>query len=212
MLANLKFNIKQTPLINRVWLFRQPLQVHCIIKVTLYLGRRWVYTKQKNVTLISYRAISHTGFVCPTTWGNNPNSVRNRKEGGSLPSCTPTVPPAQRWLFRETCVSRARDKAGILNVFIQFNPLPHETIELDNRPILGDFHFYELFVQALKFWLLFVWVFPSATTTVCVPSNENVTQSWRQWNLHAQMTRNREKQTKHTLDPARLFLNCSWNN
>lgn len=103
--------------------------------VTLYLGRRWVYTKQKNVTLISYRAISHTGFVCPTTWGNNPNSVRYREEGGSLPSCTPTVPPAQRWLFRETCVPRARDKAGILNVFIQFNPLPHETIELDNRPI-----------------------------------------------------------------------------
>lgn len=135
MLANLKFNIKQTPLINHVWLFRQPLQVHCIIKVTLYLGRRWVYTKQKNVTLISYRAISHTGFVCPTTWGNNPNSVRYREEGGSLPSCTPTVPPAQRWLFRETCVPRARDKAGILNVFIQFNPLPHETIELDNRPI-----------------------------------------------------------------------------
>lgn len=135
MLANLKFNIKQTPLINHVWLFRQPLQVNCIIKVTLYLGRRLVYTKQKNVTLISYRAISHTGFVCPTTWGNNPNSVRYREEGGSLPSCTPTVPPTQRWLFRETCVSRARDKAGILNVFIQFNPLPHETIELDNRPI-----------------------------------------------------------------------------
>lgn len=153
MFANLKFfnltvsTFKRTTLINRVWLIQQlihlqPLQVHCIIKVTLYLGIQWMYNslqciqnRKKPLRLISYRAISHTGFVYPTTWGNSPCSVRYRAEGGSLPSYTPTVPPAQRWLFRETCVSRAKDKAGVLNAFIQFNPLPRETIELDGRPI-----------------------------------------------------------------------------
>lgn len=108
-----------------------------LLGYTMNVQQLTMYTKQKKkpLRLISYRAISHTGFVYPTTWGNSPCFVRYRAEGGSLPSYTPTVPPAQRWLFRETCVSRAKDKAGVLNAFIQFNPLPRETIELDGRPI-----------------------------------------------------------------------------
>lgn len=117
-----------------------------------------MHTKQKNVTLISYRAISHTGLVYPTIWGNTPCSVRFREEGGSLPSYTPTVPPAQRWLFRETCVSRARDKAGVLNVFIQFNPLPRETIELDDRPIETSIS-KNYSCKLWNFGFLFVWFF-----------------------------------------------------
>lgn len=214
---------KQTTLlvINRVWFIQQlihlqPLQVHCIIKVTLYLGIQWMYNvhkTEKRLRLISYRAISHTGFVYPTTWGNSPCSVRYRAEGGSLPSYTPTVPPAQRWLFRETCVSRAKDKAGVLNAFIQFNPLPRETIELDGRPIETSISKnYSCKLWNFCFFCLFGF-FPSATITVRVPSKENATQSWKQWNLHAQMMRNREKQFEPILYPAKVcFFNCSWNN
>lgn len=140
-----------------------------LLGYTMNVQQLTMYTKQKKkpLRLISYRAISHTGFVYPTTWGNSPCSVRYRAEGGSLPSYTPTVPPAQRWLFRETCVSRAKDKAGVLNAFIQFNPLPRETIELDGRPIETSISKnYSCKLWKFLFFCLFGF-FPSATITAC---------------------------------------------
>lgn len=107
MFANLKFfnltvsTFKRTTLINRVWLIQQlihlqPLQVHCIIKVTLYLGIQWMYN---SLQCIQNRKKTVTFNFLPghfTHWLRLPHNLRkfsvfcSLSGGGGFPSLLDT--------------------------------------------------------------------------------------------------------------------------